>query len=81
MSGPPVQQVEAYRGVANESDDDDDDDTHGETDNPLAVPALQTQLDEQKAENRLLAAQLSGLQQQVRKTPSWPRNWANFSLF
>ena len=65
MSGPPVQQVEAYRGVANKRDVDDDD-ISGETDNPLAVPALQTQLDEQKAENRSLKAQVSGVQQQLR---------------
>ena len=65
MSGPPVQQVEAYRGVANKRDVDDDD-ISGETDNPLAGPALQTQLDEQKAENRSLKAQVSGVQQQLR---------------
>jgi hypothetical protein len=77
MSGPPVQQVEAYRGVAKEAlvneRDFDDDDRYGETDNPLAVPALQTQLDEQKAEGRLLRAQLSGLQQQLRDATLAPK--------
>ena len=74
MSGPSIQQVEAYRGpdVANERDFDDDD-TYGGTENPLAVPALQTQVDE-------LKAQLSGLQQQLRDARKPPRTVASFEV-
>jgi hypothetical protein len=32
------------------------------------------------AEDEYEGAQLVGLTAKVRKTPSWPRSWANFSL-